>query len=253
MEVRVLGSYGSRLPGHQMSCLMVDRNLVLDAGGLTGVLSVEEQSAIDHVLLTHAHLDHVYDLAFMIDNVLTLRSEPLQVWAPEPVLDALRAHLFNDQIWPDMSRVRYEGHQVLEFSPLVENRATRIGALEVCWARTEHTVYSAGYLVADAEAAILYSGDTTSTEDLWALGAKDDRLKAVFVEASFPNRLEGLAKESGHLTPGLLVDELDKLDKSELPVKIFHMKPQYLDEISADLAPLRDRGQMLQGNECFTF
>ncbi len=253
MNVRVLGSCGSRVPGQQTSCLLINEQVIVDAGGITAKLSVEEQAAIDHVLISHAHLDHVYDLAFLADNVMARRNSPLRVWAPEKVLDVLHKNLFNDQIWPDLTRLRLDDFPVLELCCLPEGVVTQIGSLRVCWAPTSHTVFSAGYLLTDKETSILYSGDTTTTEALWELGNTAEQLSAVFVETSFPNRLESLALKTGHLTPKLLSRELVKLDKPEVPVKIFHMKPQYLEEISAELVSCQKHCRVLNGNEQFVF
>jgi len=252
LDVRVLGSCGSRIPGQQTSCLLIDDHVVVDAGGITAKLSVEEQVGIDHVLISHAHLDHVYDLAFLAENVMARRSSPLKVWAPKEVLDVLQSNLFNDQLWPDLTRLQLAGFPVLELCPLPENEECEVGALKVRWARTNHTVFAAGYLITDETSSILYSGDTSRTERLWELGRSADNLVAVFVETSFPNRLETLAIETGHLTPALLEKELEKLDKPEVPVKIFHMKPQYLEEISAELVSCQMRCRILEGNERFT-
>ena len=253
MKVRVLGSCGSRVPGQQTSCLLIDEQVIVDAGGITAKLSVEEQAGIDHVLISHAHLDHVYDLAFLADNVMARRTEPLRVWAPEEVLEVLHRNLFNDQIWPDLTSLRLSGFPVIELCCLPEGAVTRVGSLEVCWVPTSHTVFSAGYLLSGAETSILYSGDTTTTDALWELGKTAKQLAAVFVETSFPDRMETLALETGHLTPTLLVKELAKLDKPEVPVKIFHMKPQYLEEISAELASCQKQCRVLNGNERFVF
>jgi len=263
VKVRVLGSCGSRVPGQQTSCLLIDEQVVVDAGGITAKLSVEEQADIDHVLISHAHLDHVYDLAFLADNVMAKRTEPLRIWAPEEVLDVLHRNLFNDQIWPDLTRLKLSGFPVVELCCLPEGAVTRVGSLEVCWAPTSHTVFSAGYLLSGEETSILYSGDTTTTDALWELTTTTDALwelgktakdlAAVFVETSFPDRLETLALETGHLTPTLLAKELAKLDKPEVPVKIFHMKPQYLEEISAELASCKKHCRVLNGNERFVF
>ena len=253
MNVRVLGSCGSRVPGHQTSCLLIEENVAVDAGGLTAKLSVEDQAGIDHVLVSHAHLDHVYDLAFLADNVMASRSEPLRVWAPAEVLTVLQENLFNDQLWPDLTRLRLYDFPVLDLCCLPEGKTTRIGSFDVSWARTNHPVFAAGYLLAGGKTSILYSGDTTTTEALWSLGKSADELAAVFVETSFPDRLEALALQTGHLTPGMLVKELAKLDKPEVPVKIFHMKPQYLEEISAEMAWCQRHRQILDGNERFVF
>ena len=130
---------------------------------------------------------------------------------------------------------------------------TQVGPLKVCWAPTNHTVFAAGYLLSGEATSILYSGDTTTTDALWELGKASKELAAVFVETSFPDRLETLALQTGHLTPTLLTKELAKLDKPEVPVKIFHMKPQYLEEISAELASCQKHCRVLNGNERFVF
>lgn len=253
MEIRVLGSYGSRVPGHQSSCLLIDRCLALDAGGLTGILDVGEQLAVDHVLISHAHLDHVYDLAFLVDNVASSRQTPLRIWAPVEVLAVLRQHLFNGQIWPDMTDVFINGCRVMEFCPLAEGRPTLVGGFSVQWVQTAHTVFSAGYLVTRGGVSLLYTGDTTCTDDLWAMGRKANDLAVVFAEASFPNRMQDLARLTGHLTPELLAVELKKLGRPHLPVKVYHMKPQHIDEIGEELASQETDYQMLQGNEVFRF
>lgn len=253
MEIKVLGSSGSRIPGQQTSCLLLEGNVLLDAGGVTAKLDVSEQAAIDHVLVSHAHLDHVYDLAFLADNVMAQRSSPLKIWAPQEVLDVLQRNLFNDQLWPDLTRLELHDFPVVELCKLAESETTRVGEFDVCWARTNHPVFSAGYLVERDSVSILYSGDTTTTDDLWVLGKGSDKLAAVFVETSFPDRLKELAIKTGHLSPSLLVKELEKLDKPDVPVKIFHMKPQYLEEISAELVSCRTRCQILAGDEQFVY
>jgi cAMP phosphodiesterase len=253
VEVRVLGCSGSRVPGQLTSCLLLDGQLLIDAGGVTAKLSVEEQAAIDHVLVSHAHLDHVYDLAFLADNVMAERTAPLKIWAPQEVLDVLQENLFNDQLWPDLTRLELHDFPVIQLCALNKVGSTRVGAYDVSWAETNHPVFAAGYLIENASGAILYSGDTSTTDDLWLLADEKEKLLAVFVETSFPNRLEELAVKTGHLSPSLLEKELTKLDKPEVPVKIFHMKPQYLDEISAELVSCQAHWQILQGDERFVY
>jgi len=253
VKVRVLGSCGSRVPGQQTSCLLIDEQVIVDAGGIAAKLSVEEQLKIDHVLISHAHLDHIGDLAFLADNVMASRNYPLRVWAPGEVLNVLHRHIFNDLIWPDLTRLEVAGFPVVELCPLPTGKPTRVGPLEVAWVPTSHSVFAAGYLVTGDGASILYSGDTTSTEALWALGRGAESLAAVFVETSFPNRLESLALATGHLTPALLERELAKLDKPQVPVKIFHVKQQYQDEINAELVSRRERCRILNGDEEFVF
>jgi len=254
MRIRVLGSYGSRAPGYHTSSLLINGTLLLDAGTVAAALSLEEQVAIDDVLLTHAHLDHMVDLAFLVDNVLTLRSSPLRVWAPAPVLDTVHRHLFNNLVWPDFTRLPAGGSPALELIPLPDGSATEIAGLSVRWVQVNHTVYAAGYCLSRGATSVLFSGDTAATDSLWTMGRDCAGLKAAFVETSFPDRLEALAAASGHLTPSGLRGELLKFGRADVPIKIFHMKPQFLEEILGELDALGDtRLQVLQGGEEFLF
>ena len=252
MRIRVLGSYGSRLPGYHTSSMLINDNILLDAGTVTAVLSLAEQAAIDHVILTHAHLDHVVDLAFLADNIFTLRSTPLRIWGPEEVLASIRKHLFNNEIWPDFARIRIRDFPIVELRSLPVGRESEVGGLTLNWVRTNHPVFTAGYLISAEGNTLLHSGDTSITEKLWNMGRTASGLRLAFVETSFPNRLASIARASGHLTPEMLRAELGKLDCPNLPVKIFHMKPQFLDEILAELHDLDDpRLQILHGGEIF--
>lgn len=254
MQIRVLGSYGSRLPGIYTSCLLINDRLLLDAGTVTSRLSLEEQAAVTDVLLTHAHLDHMVDLAFLVDNVLTLQSEPLRVWAPAPVLEALHQHLFNDKVWPDFSRLPSPDRPGLCFCPLAEGEEVEIAGITIAWARTCHPVFTAGYCLSQDGVSVLFSGDTSTTEAIWELGRNTAGLQAAFIETSFPNRLHDLAIASGHLTPATLVQELAKFDRPDVPVKIFHIKPQFLEEVVTELDALGEaRLQVLHGGERFQF
>lgn len=252
MKIRVLGSYGSRIPGYHTSSLLINDRLLLDAGTVTAALSLEQQLAIDDVLLTHAHLDHMVDLAFLVDNVLTLRSAPLRVWAPEPVLRAVHEHLFNDAVWPDFTRLPDAAAPALRLLPLPADQETEVAGTRVRWVRTNHPVFTAGYCLTEGETSLLYSGDTGGTESLWRLARSCSRLAIAFIETSFPDRLAALAAASGHLTPATLRGELAKLGRDEVPVKIFHIKPQFLGEIVAELNALGEgRLQILHGGEEF--
>lgn len=254
MKVEVLGSYGARLPGHSTTSFLVDGRLLIDAGTVTWTLSLQQQLAIDDVLLTHAHLDHMVDLAFLADNVFGRRKEPVRVWGPREVLDGLSRHLFNNEVWPDFTALPGDGGASIVFCPLAEGGQNEVAGYRLQWARTNHPVCCAGYLLEGAGASVLFSGDTGQTDLVWCLGRTCRTLKAAFVEASFPNRLRELAVASGHLTPELLTEELIKLNRPELDVFVFHMKPQFLEEILTELTGMNNsRLQALHGGETLAF
>lgn len=251
MHVRVFGGSAANRAWARSGCLLVDDHVAFDSGGLASELSLLEQVSVDHVLLTHAHLDHIGELAFLVDNVMTARAAPLTVWAPSAVLDQVRRHLFNDQLWPDFSKISVSHHPVVEFRALETEESLVLGQLNVRWARTSHPVPSVGYLVENASGAFLYTGDTGPTEAIWALAGQASSLRAVFVEAAFPNRLQDLATVSGHLTPALLCEELKKLQAPEAIINVMHVKPVYHDEIAGELRALPHPWRIVGGGETF--
>lgn len=252
MQLKVLGSSGSRAPGFHASCLLIDDQLLLDAGTVSIALSLEDQSRINDVLLTHAHLDHMVDLAFLADNMLGMRDQPIRVWGPKPVLDMVQEHLLNNKVWPDFTRIPDPERPVLQYCPLPEEGSVEIAGLRVRWEQTNHPVYTVGYLFETKGDAFLYSGDTSDTEAIWKLGRECSNLRGAFIETSFPNRLGDLAIKSGHMTPAMLEHQLAKLDRDDIPVYIFHMKQQYLDELHRELAQLPHPNlTVLQGGEVY--
>ncbi|PLX78395.1 MAG: MBL fold metallo-hydrolase [Desulfuromonas sp.] len=251
MKIRILGCFGSRIPGRFTSSLLVDDKLLLDAGTISSALSQKEQLALEGIVLTHAHMDHIVDLAFLADNIFG-RPESMPIWAPQPVLDAVQNHLFNDFVWPDFTKLPSKGEPTIKMIPLDDSGSGEVAGYRLKWARTNHPVHTVGYCVQGSDGSMFYSADTSTTDDLWQMARGCEDLKIAFVEASFPNRMENLAKISGHLTPAMLQQELLKFGDRDIPIKVFHMKPQFLEELQTELAALNDdRLQVLDGGEVF--
>ncbi len=234
----MLGAYGSEGQGQRPSAFLVDDYVLLDAGTVGGALTVAEQVEIRHALISHAHLDHMAGLAFLTDTLAMVAPErQVMVTGIAPVIEALRVHAFNDALWPNFTTIPSGSSPVLGFRTLVEEAEARVGELWVTPVPVEHTVPTTGYVVHDGETGFVYSGDTGPTERLWRVAREMRGLKALIVETAFPNRLDALARVSGHLTPEMLRREIDKMPP-DIPIWIFHIKPQLLQETAEQLATI---------------
>jgi cAMP phosphodiesterase len=246
LELSILGCHGGETPRHKTTCFLIDGCLAIDAGALTSGLPIARQLEIDHILITHAHLDHVKDLATLADNVFGRRRKPVQVHCTRGTYRTLRRHFFNDRLWPDFTALPSRRHPTLRLVELPFGRPVRIGAYRVTAVPVSHPVESAGYLVSDARGTLAVSGDTGPTDRLWKAVNGARNLKALLVEVSFPNSMQELADVSMHLTPRALESELGKLSRDGFPIFLYHLKPGYMDAIRRDLEPLvRSRGLIL--------
>jgi ribonuclease BN (tRNA processing enzyme) len=238
MRVRALGVAGGEVPGRGLTSFLIDDHLALDAGHLTGALSLEEQAGVERILLTHAHLDHMKDVAFLADNMLERRADPVIVAGTAPILDALKTHLLNDVLWPDFTVLPSPEAPVLRLEPIPEGRPVWFGSYTVHAVSVSHAVPTVGYLIARAGRTLVYAGDSGPTDELWKAVVADAGVRAVIVEASFPNRMESLARVSGHLTPSMLREELGKLGREGVPVYVAHVKAGYLSEVEREVNAL---------------
>lgn len=239
MRVQALGCCGGEALGCQPTSLLIDDRLLLDAGSVTANLSLDAQAAIDHVLISHIHLNHVGGLAYLADNLFRTRSHPIEIWSIRPILDQLKAYLFNGTLWPDFTALPSPSHPTVSFHALLEDRPHRIGRYEVTAVSVHHTVETVAYKISDGVSSILYQGDSGPTNEMWRLANRTAKLDAVIVEVSFPNRLRDHAVLTGHLTSELLRSELTKLTV-QTSIYVQHMKPQYISEIVSELAALSD-------------
>lgn len=225
MRIRTLGCSGGIGAGSRTSAMLIDNDVLIDAGTGIGDLALEELHSIRHVFLTHAHLDHIAGLPMLVDSNFEEEFDiPVTVYAREETLAAIQTHLFNDVIWPDFAKIPSEANAILRYQVCNPGDTTTIGHREFHAVNVSHSVPSLGYTVRNSGGAFAVSGDTRTNETLWpALNACDD-LKALVIEVSFPDELEDLATESGHYTPKTMCADLDRL-KHEPEIWLTGMKP----------------------------
>lgn len=254
MRLRVLGCSGGELPRHKTTCFLLDGTVALDAGALTSSLSLEELLAVDHVVLSHSHFDHVKDVPLMADLLVGRRRRPVKVHASTECAQTLRDSVFNDRLWPDFTRIPNRESPVLELVPFEPTQSFRAGRLTFRPVPVCHPVESVGFVVSDGKSELAVSGDTGPTVDFWRRVNGARKLKALMVEVSFPNELQGLADVSGHLTPNTLATELAKLDRNGIPVLLYHLKPAYAAALRREVAALKLPGvRVLKVGDQFDF
>jgi cAMP phosphodiesterase len=254
MDLKVLGCHGGETPKHRTSSFLLDDTLAIDAGAITSMLSLDEQQRIQSVLVSHAHMDHVRDLATIADNRCQQGGPPLEIVGTPETLAALKAHFFNDKLWPDFSKIMTPQGPTVVFREVAPEQEAEVAGFRVTPILVSHTIETAGFVVARDGASVAYSGDTGPTERFWeVLNARKD-LAALLMEVSFPNDHDALAKVSGHHTPATLADELGKLEhNAELPILLYHIKPVFQAVVERELARIRKRNiTILQLSDQFT-
>lgn len=242
MQIKVLGCHGSQMPGCNTTSFLLDGNILIDAGTITSLLTLEEQVKIDYVLVTHAHLDHVRDIMFLADNICYLQKDrPLTIIATNNIIDTLRTYLFNNIIWPDFSLLPTPEKPVLKFMAVRPGEKIKLDDITVTAILVHHVIETVSYSIETNKASVLILGDTGPTEEVWKVANGIDNLKAVFIETSLPNDMQDVADMTGHLTPSGLKQELKKLNNHNHDIYLYHMKIQYRETIQREVALIKDR------------
>ncbi len=253
MKLRVLGCSGGSVKGRFLSCFLLNEEIALDAGGLTGPLTLDEQLRVRHVIVSHTHLDHNCGLPFFVDNVFGRLDEPITVYATAPVIGSLRDHMFNDELWPDFTVLPSPESPTLRFEEISVEKPFSIGGLRFTPVAVEHLIPTVGFLVEDGDGSILYTSDTGPTDRVWQLASSQEGLQAVITEISFSNEAGALARSSGHMTPDLLASELKKLTR-DVPVLVTHTKPGHLPKIREQLEKLGlKRVELIEQGKVYDF
>ncbi len=237
MRIQILPSTVQGTPGHGLTGYVVDGALAVDAGPLGWFGTCAEQAAIRDVLITHSHLDHVAGLPMFLDNVYGLAEVVPTVHAAKPTLDALQADLFGGRLWPDfigMSQVMAPFVAVRECEP---NRPFPCGRYTIIAIPLDHKVPTVAYLVDDGRHAVAVVTDTGPVPAVFEALGKWPRLRAVFLECSFPRRMKDVATASKHLTTAEFAEAVALLPPA-LPVYAVHIKPRHWDEIVAEVRAL---------------
>ncbi len=252
-DIKFLGTSGSKKEGHGSSCVQVTDTIVIDAGNLIHGLK-DEAKHIEHIFLTHSHLDHISDIAFLIDTYLVERVTPLKIYGLKETLEALSENIFNWNIWPDFKEISLikSGHKSIEFIEVELGNEYQFEEVSLKPIAMNHTVPTCGYVVKKEDICILYATDTYICNTIWDEANTNLDIESIVIDVSFPSDMEELAEQSRHLTPRLLKQELEKLNRDDVSIFVTHIKPYYQQNVERELEileVLKNEGRVIKDGE----
>jgi ribonuclease BN (tRNA processing enzyme) len=239
MLVRIIGGHGGVSPGFKATSYLIDGKLLIDAGSVASGIQIEEQSHIDYILISHAHLDHISDLAFMADNCFGIKGRPFEVYTNEPVHKAIKTHLLNDIIWPDFTQLPNKENPTLRFHDIEPKMSLVLGDYRILPVPVNHSTGALGFIVERKNATVIFTQDTGPTDEIWEFAKGVKNLKAIFSEVSFPNALSQVARDSQHHTPLSMREEIKKMPK-DVPIFLGHLKPNFQSQLFREIEDLND-------------
>lgn len=224
VQVRVLGCSGGIGGNLRTTALLVDNDILIDAGTGVADLSIDAMMAIDHIFVTHSHLDHIACIPLLVDTVIGMREKHITVHATRETWQILKEHIFNWKIWPDFSVIPNEQDPFLRHQEVRLGECVDIGGRKVTPLPATHTVPAVGFRLDSGRASLVFTGDTTECALLWDEVNRIENLKYLIIETAFSNGEIALAKLSRHLCPSMLFSELEKLER-DVEVFVTHLKP----------------------------
>ena len=239
MKIKILRSsveHEDRL--QYVSSYLVNGTVAIDAGCLGFYSTPQDQEAIRHVFLTHSHSDHTASLPIFIENAWTPADDCPRVYGSPETLDSVQKHIFNDVMWPDFVALSKNMPPFLDLCPLTDEVQVSVDGLRITPVRVNHVIPTLAYVVSDAKSAVIFGADSGPTNRIWEMAHKVTNLRAVFIEACFPNYLTELARASLHLTSEMLAREVAKMPAGVTIVAV-HLKVRYRDEVARELHALQ--------------
>ncbi len=234
MRLKILGCSGGIGGTLRTTSMLLDEDILIDAGTGVGDLSLNEMAKIDHVFVTHSHLDHVTSIPFIVDSVGYMRTKPIIIHATQATQEILKQHLFNWKIWPDFSEIPNKNkphmrHENISIGTTVELEGRRITPLPA-----DHVVPAVGFHLDSGKSSLVFTGDTTSNDSFWVVVNKIENLRYLIIETAFCNREKELAITSKHLCESMLTVELNKLVRNP-EIYITHLNPGEADIIMCEV------------------
>jgi ribonuclease BN (tRNA processing enzyme) len=254
MQIRVLGCSGGIGHGLRTTSLLIDDDILIDCGTGVGDLEPEEMVKIQHIFLTHGHLDHIAFIPLLADSLFDeLVDNPITIHLQAETMEMLHQNIFNWKIWPDFASLPDESNPVIKYDVITPGKQLELGERLFKAIAVSHTQPAVGYLVQSPDDGYFaFSGDTTSTDGFWNVLNTCPKLDLLFVECAYANHEVDLCQMAGHHRPATLAEDLRKL-RHQPELYITHQKPGDEKQIMRELTELVDNREpkLLQRGQVF--
>lgn len=204
------------------SCYYIpELSLILDAGTgifrLTAELLAEPRESID-IWLSHAHLDHVVGLTFLLDTMAVTALKRVRVFGEADKLKAIRERIYHELIFPVEPSIEFIDLPDSASPFLVSGHRDYF----VQWLPLEHPGGAVGYIIEYGGKRLAYITDTTAYPDSAYIPSLSD-LDLLLHECNFGDEHIALAKKTGHSWQSAVVGVVQQCQP--LQTQLIHHNP----------------------------
>lgn len=235
MKIKILGCSGNFVGKHRTTAFLVNDSFLIDAGTVTEAVSRRGLKKIKQVLISHTHIDHVKGLFPLVDELVMMGDYSVELISVPPILEIVTKNLLNNLIWPDFTVIPSASKAVIRLRGIPMEELTGLGQVSVKPVLMTHTVYTVGFVVREGERGFMFTSDTGPTKRFWEVAGEEKEIEFIIADVSFPDRLADLATISGHMTPSMLMEHIDRYDLGSRFFYVTHIKPVFAREIMAEI------------------
>ncbi|MCX8022863.1 MAG: 3',5'-cyclic-nucleotide phosphodiesterase [Syntrophorhabdaceae bacterium] len=238
MEIEILGCYGNISGEYRATSFLINDTILLDAGTVTEVLDDRRIKQIKDTVITHTHIDHIKGLFPLADELVMMGERGIKLFGVERVIEIITKNLFNNLIWPDFTVIPSKTEAMINLESIELEKEFGIKGVTLRPILMTHTVYTTGFVVKEGGRGFMFTADTGPTKRFWEVVKEEKGIEFIIADVSFPNRMEHLARISGHMTLSILMEHIEKYGLKGIKIYLTHIKPFFLKEILADLEGL---------------
>lgn len=235
MKIKILGCSGNFVGKHRTTAFLINDSFLIDAGTVTEAISRRGLKKIKQILISHTHIDHVKGLFPLVDELVMMGDYSIELISVPPILEIITKNLLNNLIWPDFTVIPSASKAVIRLRGIPMEELTGLGQVSVKPVLMTHTVYTVGFVVREGERGFMFTSDTGPTKRFWEVAGEEKEIEFIIADVSFPDRLADLATISGHMTPSMLMEHIDRYDLGSRFFYVTHIKPVFAREIMAEI------------------